>query len=111
MYTQAEVKWGPYQVVRYFQEALNKAGNPIRFTEESGMPRQRSHAKRLIAACKGNRAEVEALIQEFVRDEWEVKHNPCLARVLARADVLRAAVEVRQREEAQCQQFRPPDLL
>jgi len=110
MYVQPEVKFGPYQVVRYFQEALNRAGNPIRFTEESGMPKQRSHAKRLIAACKSSRVEVEALIAEFVKDPWEVKHNPDLARVLAQADVLRAAIEMRQKEGVHCQ-FRDPDPL
>lgn len=111
MYTKGGDRWGPFQVVAFFQARLNESGNPIRFTPESSLPKQLKQAKRLIAVCKSNRAEVEALIEEFCKDKWEVEKNPDLARVLAKADELRASLAQYQ-QEGRCQtKFRAPRVI
>jgi hypothetical protein len=83
---------GPYQVVRYFQVCLNAAGSAIEFTEESGMPRQLYHAKRLLTACGYCHQEVVAVIKEYCTDDWWVQNQPDLAQVVKQADKLRARI-------------------
>lgn len=86
-------KLTPYDVVLFFQSCLNKAGNPIVFTEESGLPAQRAHAKRLIAACKCNRREIYAVIRAYCEDEWWVRNQPSLHQVIKQLDRLRAQLK------------------
>lgn len=85
-----EEKLSPYEVVLFFQSCLNEAGNPIEFTRESGLPIQLNHAKRLIAACKCNRKEIQDVIRTYCAEEWWVRNQPSLHQVVKRLDELRA---------------------
>ena len=85
----------------YFQRELNKAGNPIKFTEESALPRQRTHAKRLLEACGYRRSEVTAIIREYCKDVWWAKNQPDLAQVVKQADKMRAKIAARQKQGQQ----------
>jgi len=84
----------PYLLARFFERGLQERGVPIRF--EANLGRELCHAERLLRACAGSLEEAKALIEEFLRDEWEVKHNWSLSRVVAIADGLRARIAMRQ---------------
>lgn len=80
----------PFQLVRYFEEELQRCGIPIRF--EATIDRECGYAKRLLRLCKGRKGEAEALIREFAKDKWEREHNRSLSRVGNMADELRARI-------------------
>lgn len=88
-----------HRVAKYFQRCLNEAGNPIEFTKESGLPRQRAQAKRLLIACGYRHQEVVAIIKEYCKESWWVENQPDLAQVIKQADDMRARIAVRQQQQ------------
>lgn len=100
MYEKKSRGFNAWYVVRYFEQSLNVAGNPIVFTKESSEPKQLGHAKRLLKACKHSEAEVKAVIDEYCRDEWLVKKRACLSAVVAELDEMRSRIARRQTVES-----------
>ena len=78
----SEDKLTPHKVVRFFQSCLNQAGNTIVFTDPGGLPAQRAHAKKLIAACKCDWREIRTIIRAYCADAWWVENQPSLAQVV-----------------------------
>jgi hypothetical protein len=118
MYEKKSRGFNAWYVVRYFEQCLNVAGNPIVFTKGSSEGKQLGHAKRLLTACKHSEAEVKAIIKEYcARDEghwrktkvanWWVENRPCLSAVVSKADEMRAKIASRQTVESK---FRWEDL-
>lgn len=89
----------PFQLVKFFEERLQERGIPIQF--KSSLDRECGSAKALLKLCKGRRKEAEALIQEFVKDDWEREHNRSLSRVVSLADDLRARVIQNQKRASE----------